>query len=88
MKRVFITTVEFKRAFRLNGVDGLQPPGLYTTIAEDESLDSTTTLAWHRTKTMLRLPAVGTATLQFQDSTVNADELRDALQKDCNPARA
>lgn len=53
--RTTARTVVFRRPFRLNAVDDVQPPGSYLVEVEEEQLD-TSFPAYRRIATLIRLP--------------------------------
>jgi hypothetical protein len=56
MNRTTSTRVTFTRAFRLPGVEDLQPPGTYVVEAEEELLQSVSFPVWQRVATVILLP--------------------------------
>lgn len=73
--------ITFRRPFRLNGVDGLQPAGSYTLTVEEERLDTLLVDAWRRTATTLYVPQGGA----IDHAAINMEELQAALARDASP---
>jgi hypothetical protein len=48
--------VTFRRAFSLQGVDGMQPPGTYTVETDEEQIPGLSFLAYRRMTTTITLP--------------------------------
>ena len=82
MKRNKHEKVTFRSSFRLKGMDGAQPPGTYEVTTVEEMMDTMSSVAWLRTATFIRTPAMHTPALQFQDTLVNPEDLRNALAMD------
>lgn len=51
-------TVTFQRSFGLDGVDGLQPPGTYLVITDEEEIPGLLFTAWRRVQTNLCVPSL------------------------------
>lgn len=78
--RTTARTVEFRHAFTLAGLDGVQPPGLYY-IERDEALQDTVTFTAYRhlsTSIQLHNQPAGI----MRTATVDPDELEKALLRD------
>ena len=78
--RTIRTSVLFRRPFRLGGLNGVQPPGLYTVEAYDHLIDSVSVIAYRRVSTSIELhgqPAGITRTV-----TIDPEELAMALKQD------
>ncbi|MCW0233266.1 MAG: hypothetical protein OJJ21_06690 [Ferrovibrio sp.] len=79
------TTVTFTHPFLVKGLDGLQPPGTYLVVTEEERLENLSFPAWHRTGTQLHLPAIATASATRQAVTIDPADLAAALIADGRP---
>jgi hypothetical protein len=73
--------ITFRRPFRLNGVDGLQPAGSYTLTVEEERLDTLSFDAWRRTSATLYVPQGGA----IDHAAISMEELQAALARDASP---
>ena len=73
--------IAFRRPFRLNGVDGLQPAGSYTLTVEEEKLDTLSVDAWRRTSTTLYVPQGGA----IDHAAISMEDLQTALVRDASP---
>jgi hypothetical protein len=76
------TTVTFKNTFTLSSIDGLQPAGTYRLVVDEEEIPGLSFLAFHRTATMLHLPAVSVSSPSYQVVSVDPAELQAALEAD------
>ena len=56
MSRTTSTQVTFAKAFRLPGVEDLQPAGTYVVETEDDLLQSVSFPVWQRVATVILLP--------------------------------
>jgi hypothetical protein len=56
MYRTTRSHVTFTQPFRLDGVEGTQPPGTYTVETEEELLQSVSFPVWQRLATVILLP--------------------------------
>lgn len=79
------TTVEFGRPFSLSSIDGVQPPGRYRVVVDEEEIGGLSYLAYRRTATMLHLPAVSVSDRTRQVVFVDPAELDAALARDAGP---
>jgi len=73
--------ITFRRPFRLNGVDGLQPAGSYTLTVEEEKLDTLSVDAWRRTSATLCVPQGGA----IDYAAISMEDLQAALARDAAP---
>jgi hypothetical protein len=73
--------ITFRRPFRLNGVDGLQPAGSYTLTVEEERLNTLSLDAWRRTSATLYVPQGGA----IDHAAINMEDLQAALAHDAAP---
>ena len=79
--RSISSQITFRRPFRLNGVDGLQPAGSYTLTVEEERLDTLSVDAWRRTSATLYVPQGGA----IDHAAISMEELQAALARDASP---
>ena len=80
------TTVTFTRPFLLPPLEAPQPAGVYRLLIDEDEVPGLSFLAFHRTATMLALPAIGAAAGRSQIVTVRPDDLEAALERDRAPA--
>jgi hypothetical protein len=73
--------IAFRRPFRLNGVEGLQPAGSYTLTVEEEKLDTLTVDAWRQTSATLYVPQGGA----IDHAAISMEDLEAALARDASP---
>jgi len=73
--------VIFRRPFRLEGVEGLQPAGSYTLTVEEERLDTLSVESWRRTAATLYVPQGGA----IDHAAISMDDLQAALARDALP---
>ncbi len=76
------STVRFSQPFRLSPFDKAQPPGLYRLITEEERLEGLSFEAFQRVRTLLYLPATGSAGRASEVVDVDPVELAVALMVD------
>jgi hypothetical protein len=76
------TTVTFARSFKLAAMDGVQPPGTYRLVTEQEPLSGLSFAAYQRRATMLYLPADPAPGQVRSVVTVDPAELAVALAAD------
>lgn len=74
------TTITFQHPFSLSALDQPLPAGRYLVVIEEDAISGLSFQAFHRTATLLHLPAIGTGGGMQQVITVNPDEL-DAAQR-------
>ena len=76
------TTVTFRRAFVLAGLDEEQPAGVYDVETDEERMEGLSFSAYRRVQTLIHLhPKTGNPTL-IQTMKIDPDELDAALQRD------
>lgn len=75
-------TVTFQKPFNFAGLDGVQPPGTYTVVTEEEQLPDLSFSSWHRVETTLRLPAIERDTGLEQVIAINPRDLAAAVVRD------
>ncbi|TAJ42206.1 MAG: hypothetical protein EPO55_02940 [Reyranella sp.] len=76
------TTVTFRRPFSLAALDDLQPAGTYRLTIDEEEIPGLSFAAFHRTATILHLPAVSVLTSKSEAVPVDAAELATAFEAD------
>lgn len=72
--------ITFRRPFRLNGIEGLQPAGSYTLTVEEERLDTQSLDAWRRTSATLYVPQGGA----IDHAAINMEDLQAAQAHDAS----
>src|SRR3546814_620260 len=76
------STVTFQHPFSLSALDKPLPAGRYLVVTEEDEIAGVSFQAFHRTATLLHLPAIGTGGTMQQVVTVNPDELDVAQRAD------
>ena len=76
------TTVTFRRSFTLAALDGLQPPGTYRLVVEEEPIPGLSFVAFRRVATLLHVPANPVAGGTHQVVSISPDELAEAMAAD------
>ena len=81
--RTVVRQIEFRKPFRLAGLEELQPAGGYTLLTEQEMLDTTVSLGWRTTSATLEIFRDGAT----EHVSIDVHELREALARDagCEP---
>jgi hypothetical protein len=74
--------VIFRRAFSLQGVDGMQPPGTYAVETDEEQIPGLSFLAYRRMTTTITLPFRNGGGVARQVSTIDPADLESALARD------
>lgn len=74
--------VTFNQPFVLNAQTEKLPAGAYNLTIEDDLIEGLSFAAYHRTSTILEVPAIGTMSAMKQYVQVAADDLDAALQRD------
>jgi hypothetical protein len=82
MTRTTQTKVTFRRSFRLAAVEGVQPPGTYRLVTDEEQIPNLSFVAFRRTATMLHLPADPAPGVTSQVVPVDPVELAEILAAD------
>ena len=76
-------TVTFTHPFRLTSLDGVQPPGVYKLVTDEEGIPDLSFHAMRRTATMLHTPALSkSAGHRHEVFLVDPEELATALEAD------
>jgi hypothetical protein len=75
-------TVTFQRSFILDGVDGIQPPGTYLVIIDEEEFPGMLFTAWRRVQTNLRIPSLDVDSGFEQLISVDPSDLEAAMAAD------
>jgi hypothetical protein len=70
--------ITFHRPFLLGGLDGVQPPGTYTIVTEEEMLDSLTVTAWRQVSLTIIITRQGGE----EHIAIDRQDLGDALARD------
>lgn len=76
------SVVTFERPFSLGKQAETLPAGDYRLTVEEELIDGLSFAAFHRTDTILEIPAIGTASAVRQYIHLQAGELDAALERD------
>jgi hypothetical protein len=79
-------TVTFTRPFTLTTMEGVQPPGTYRLVTEEEQLPDVSFVAFRRTTTMLHLPANPAPGARRHVVCIEPAELAEALAADAAPS--
>lgn len=90
-RRSVDSVVTFEQAFIINAQTERMPAGAYRLTIEEELIEGLSFAAYHRTSTILEVPAIGTVSASKQYMQVAADDLDAALQRDrlgAGPRRA
>lgn len=74
--------VTFTRPFAIGRQTEKLPAGSYNLTSDEELIEGLSFAAYHRTSTILEIPALGTVSATKQYLHVAADELEAALQRD------
>jgi hypothetical protein len=80
--RTTSSTVVFERPFRLDGVEGLYPPGSYVVETHEELIQGLSFAAYRRVGTFIALPLSRGASAGRQIVSIGPDELEAALVRD------
>lgn len=80
--RTIESRVVFRHPFRLPGVCGLQPPGTYALTTDQEELCGVSFITYRNVAVFLRLPAIGTVSLEVREVPINLDDLDAGLRAD------
>lgn len=75
-------TVTFQRSFILDGVDGIQPPGAYLVITDEEEIPGLLFSAWRRVQTSLRVPSLDIDSGFEQMIAIDPNDLETAIAGD------
>jgi hypothetical protein len=75
-------TITFQNTFTLSNLDGIQPPGTYRVVTDEEELSGESFVGFRRIATTLRLPAIAAASSSFELFQVDPEELAAALASD------
>jgi hypothetical protein len=77
------TTVSFINPFTLQDLEGVQPPGEYVVLSDDELIEGLSRLAYRRVATLFQTPAVSASKQRpAQSFAISQRELDAALMKD------
>ncbi len=86
MERSTFQLVTFHHPFRLNGVEGIQPPGTYEVETVEQSLDQLSFSAYLRVATTITLSHHTSQARQVND--IDPDDLAKALRSDKEKSNA
>jgi hypothetical protein len=75
-------TVTFQRSFILDGVDGIQPPGDYLIITDEDEIPGMLFAAWRRVQTNLRVPSLDVDSGFEQMISIDPSDLETAIAGD------
>ncbi len=81
-ERITSTSVEFRHAFHLPGVEGEQRAGTYDVLTVEEQIDSLSFIAFRRLSTTIALDAKVAGASARQVTQIDPEDLSDALTKD------
>jgi hypothetical protein len=81
-ERIKRGSVEFARPFKLCGVDGLQPAGIYEVETVEEQIDNLSSIAYRRISTSIMLSGQNAASFSRQQTLIDPADLATALTKD------
>jgi hypothetical protein len=81
-ERITRTSVAFRNAFRLPGVDGMQPAGTYSVLTVEEQIESLSFLAYRRLSTTIALGGDIAGMRAEQTTAIDPEDLSDALARD------
>jgi hypothetical protein len=82
------TTVTFERPFTLKALDGVQPPGTYRLVIDEDEIEGVSFLAYRRAATMLQTPELSVRGGLVQSHLVDRADLEAALEGDRTAAPA
>ncbi len=69
------TTVSFINPFTLQDLEGVQPPGEYVVLFDDELIEGLSRLAYRRVATLFQTPAVSVSQRPTQSFAISQTEL-------------
>lgn len=81
-ERLTRTSVKFRHAFRLPGIEGEQTAGTYDILTTEEQIDSLSFIAYRRLSTTIALLAGIAGASARQITEIDPEDLSDALAKD------
>jgi hypothetical protein len=76
------TTVTFRRPFMLADLEGMQPPGTYRIITDEEEIAGISFIAYRRMATMLQVPAIDAPGRSSQTVPIDPGDLATAILAD------
>jgi len=79
-ERTVRTSLQFRRPFRLVGIDETLPPGAYEIETVEEQIDTLSIVGWRRISTTITVQ--GSTTLSRQLTTIDPADLAAALARD------
>lgn len=81
-ERVTSTSVEFRHAFHLPGIEGQYPAGTYEVQTIEEQIEGLSFVAYRRLSTTIALGSAISGMRSIQISNIDPEDLHDALTKD------
>jgi hypothetical protein len=75
-------TLSFAESFKIRGVEGVQPPGEYVVLMDDELIEGISHTAYRRVATVLCLPSTSSPQHHSQLVPVTQTDLDVALLRD------
>jgi len=83
LRRTRDETWTFNKAFALDGVDHLLPPGNYRVVTDEELIEGLSFPAYRRVATMMFVPGPNGSSLEMV--TIDPTELQAAYDRDVMP---
>lgn len=80
--RSVTSVVTFTQPFAIGAKAEKLPAGAYNVTVDEEMIEGLSFAAYHRTSTILEVPAIGTSSAMKQYLHIAADDLDAALQRD------
>jgi hypothetical protein len=87
MMRTRRKQITFEAPFHLRVCDGVFPAGTYEVDTDEELIDGMSFVAYRRTATRIRLPAIGTKTMCHEVMMVQPSELEAGVETFDKPPR-
>lgn len=81
-ERMTRTAVEFRHAFELEGVEGVQPPGTYDVETVEELIAGLSFEAYRRVSTAITVRSTNAAINSRQQTVIDPADLAAALERD------
>lgn len=81
-ERLTRTSVAFRKAFRLPGVEAEQPAGNYSVLTIEEQIESLSFIAYRRLSTTIALGRDIAGMRAEQTTWIDPEDLKDALARD------
>jgi hypothetical protein len=80
--RTIESEVMFRHPFQLPGMAAPQPAGTYAVTTDQEELRGLSFVTFRTMAVFLRLPAIGTSSLEMRQVPIRLDDLDASLQAD------